>query len=117
MASNAAEISQAAAETIDVVADRLQQLDASTSGTECVLFCFACRNSQFCIKNGVWHRLTLDEKYQLCRSIGAECIQDEELRNLLEKKPNPVAYDGFEPSGRMHIAQVYCRSTSHVASV
>ena len=26
--------------------------------------------------------------------------------NLLDKKPNPVAYDGFEPSGRMHIAQV-----------
>lgn len=24
---------------------------------------------------------------------------------LLEKKPSPVAYDGFEPSGRMHIAQ------------
>ncbi|DBA93374.1 hypothetical protein WJX79_003814 [Trebouxia sp. C0005] len=83
MASNAAEISEAAAETVDVVADRLQQLGASTSGSE----------------------LTLDEKYQLCRSIGAECIQDEELRNLLEKKPNPVAYDGFEPSGRMHIAQ------------
>ena len=54
-----------------------------------------------------WCRLTLDEKYQLCRSIGAECIQDDELRNLLEKKPNPVAYDGFEPSGRMHIAQVH----------
>ena len=27
------------------------------------------------------------------------------MRALLEKKPNPVAYDGFEPSGRMHIAQ------------
>lgn len=24
---------------------------------------------------------------------------------MLDKKPNPVAYDGFEPSGRMHIAQ------------
>lgn len=24
---------------------------------------------------------------------------------MLEKKPNIVAYDGFEPSGRMHIAQ------------
>jgi tyrosyl-tRNA synthetase len=24
----------------------------------------------------------------------------------LRRKPNPVAYDGFEPSGRMHIAQV-----------
>ena len=62
-------------------------------------------------------RLTLDEKYQLCRSIGAECIQDEELRNLLEKKPNPVAYDGFEPSGRMHIAQVCCSPTSCLTSV
>ena len=24
---------------------------------------------------------------------------------MLEKKPSIVAYDGFEPSGRMHIAQ------------
>jgi tyrosyl-tRNA synthetase len=32
-------------------------------------------------------------------------LQDEELRLLLEKKPHPVCYDGFEPSGRMHIAQ------------
>ena len=63
-----------------------------------------------CVKTCVSLRLTLDEKYQLCRSIGAECIQDEELRNLLEKKPNPVAYDGFEPSGRMHIAQVCLHS-------
>jgi hypothetical protein len=31
--------------------------------------------------------------------------QDDELRTLLAKKPNVVAYDGFEPSGRMHIAQ------------
>lgn len=32
-------------------------------------------------------------------------MQEQELRNLLEKKPLPVCYDGFEPSGRMHIAQ------------
>ena len=50
-------------------------------------------------------RLTLDEKYALCRSLAEECIQENELLALLEKKPNPVAYDGFEPSGRMHIAQ------------
>ncbi|CAM6094400.1 unnamed protein product [Calypogeia fissa] len=49
--------------------------------------------------------LTLDEKYALVRSVGEECIQEDELRNLLEKKKNPIAYDGFEPSGRMHIAQ------------
>ncbi|KAL6784989.1 hypothetical protein ACKKBG_A01980 [Auxenochlorella protothecoides x Auxenochlorella symbiontica] len=49
--------------------------------------------------------LTLEEKFALCRSVAEECIQDEDLRRLLEKKPNPIAYDGFEPSGRMHIAQ------------
>ena len=40
------------------------------------------------------------------RSIGEECIQEDELKNLLAKKPTPICYDGFEPSGRMHIAQV-----------
>ena len=50
-------------------------------------------------------RLTPDEKFDLCRSVAVECIQDAELRALLANKPDPVAYDGFEPSGRMHIAQ------------
>ena len=50
--------------------------------------------------------MTLDERFQLCRSVGEECISDAELLELLRRKPNPVAYDGFEPSGRMHIAQV-----------
>lgn len=49
--------------------------------------------------------LPLEERFRLVRSIGEECIEETELRNLLEKKPFPVAYDGFEPSGRMHIAQ------------
>ncbi|KAF9600670.1 hypothetical protein IFM89_011253 [Coptis chinensis] len=51
--------------------------------------------------------LTLEERFKIVRSIGEECIQEDELMNLLEKKPQPIAYDGFEPSGRMHIAQVY----------
>lgn len=50
-------------------------------------------------------QLSAEDKYELARSVGEECIQEAELRNLLEKKPNPIAYDGFEPSGRMHIAQ------------
>ncbi|GAB5359403.1 hypothetical protein AAMO2058_000540800 [Amorphochlora amoebiformis] len=49
--------------------------------------------------------MTLDERFKLVRSIGAECIQEAELRALLDKHPCPIAYDGFEPSGRMHIAQ------------
>ena len=43
------------------------------------------------------------------RTLRARCtlrrVQDAELLALLEKKANPICYDGFEPSGRMHIAQ------------
>ena len=49
--------------------------------------------------------LSLDERVALAMSVGEECVTPEELRNLLAKKPFPVCYDGFEPSGRMHIAQ------------
>lgn len=49
---------------------------------------------------------TLQERFELCRSVGEECIQADELRRLLANKPTaPVCYDGFEPSGRMHLAQ------------
>lgn len=58
----------------------------------------------------VVYRLTLDERYTLVRSIGEECVQEDELRNLLLKKPVPIAYDGFEPSGRMHIAQGFLKA-------
>ncbi|EOA27291.1 hypothetical protein CARUB_v10023408mg [Capsella rubella] len=46
-----------------------------------------------------------EKRYRIVRSIGEECIQEEELKNLLAKKAAPICYDGFEPSGRMHIAQ------------
>jgi len=48
----------------------------------------------------------LTRRFRLCRSIAEECVQDdEELMRLLHDKSHPVAYDGFEPSGRMHVAQ------------
>jgi tyrosyl-tRNA synthetase len=50
--------------------------------------------------------MTLDERFDLLMSIGEECIQPDELKRLLQNKPVPICYDGFEPSGRMHIAQV-----------
>jgi len=49
--------------------------------------------------------LSVDERYALLRSVGEECISEAELRNLVAKKPEIRCYDGFEPSGRMHIAQ------------
>ena len=44
------------------------------------------------------------------RSFATEIIGDENLERLLENKPQVVAYDGFEPSGRMHIAQGLIRA-------
>lgn len=49
--------------------------------------------------------LSLDERLERCLSVGEECIHIDELRALLASKDHPVCYDGFEPSGRMHIAQ------------
>jgi tyrosyl-tRNA synthetase len=49
--------------------------------------------------------LTLEQKFAIARSVGEECVQDSELLELLRRHPRPIAYDGFEPSGRMHIAQ------------
>jgi tyrosyl-tRNA synthetase len=48
----------------------------------------------------------IEAKLDTLLSIGEECITREELAVLLQKKPSFTAYDGFEPSGRMHIAQV-----------
>eukprot|EP00474_Spongospora_subterranea_P000437 CRZ00895.1 hypothetical protein [Spongospora subterranea] len=50
--------------------------------------------------------LTVDNRYDVVRSIGEECVQEDELRALLQSgRTDLSAYDGFEPSGRMHIAQ------------
>ncbi|WCJ39478.1 Tyrosine--tRNA ligase 2 cytoplasmic [Euphorbia peplus] len=50
-------------------------------------------------------QMTAEERFRIVRSVGEECIEEGELLNLLSKKPQPICYDGFEPSGRMHIAQ------------
>ncbi|WZZ10457.1 hypothetical protein YC2023_096378 [Brassica napus] len=47
----------------------------------------------------------VERRYNIIKSVGEQCINDDELRDLLAKKAGPVCYDGFEPSGRMHIAQ------------
>ncbi|XP_953034.1 tyrosyl-tRNA synthetase, putative [Theileria annulata] len=54
--------------------------------------------------------LTAEEKVKICLSLSEECIKPDELLSLLQKKDyTPLAYDGFEPSGRMHIAQGLCK--------
>lgn len=54
--------------------------------------------------------LSLEDKLKLCMSVGEEIVQESELRELLNKKPLWNCYDGFEPSGRMHIAQGIMKS-------
>ena len=49
--------------------------------------------------------LSLAEKYKLCAEVGEEIIKESELMELIERKEMFRCYDGFEPSGRMHIAQ------------
>lgn len=46
-----------------------------------------------------------EERFKLIRSVGEECLLENELRALLKAKKEPICYDGFEPSGRIHIAQ------------
>jgi tyrosyl-tRNA synthetase len=57
---------------------------------------------------GLVNGLTLDERVALIMSVGeeGECVTPDGLRTLLTKKPTPpVAYDGFEPSGRISLPQ------------
>ncbi len=50
------------------------------------------------------------ERMDIIRQVGEEIVTEEDLKKLLESKKNPVAYDGFEPSGHLHIAQGVMRA-------
>ncbi|MBN2458737.1 tyrosine--tRNA ligase [Candidatus Woesearchaeota archaeon] len=54
--------------------------------------------------------LSLDERLNLVKQVGEEIITEEELKKLLSEKKQLIAYDGFEPSGKIHIAQAVLRS-------
>jgi len=60
--------------------------------------------------------MTLDERLELINQVGEEIITQEDLKALLssDKSSNsedkPIAYDGFEPSGQIHIAQGILRT-------
>lgn len=54
--------------------------------------------------------MNTDERFGLIKQVGEEVLTDDELKDLLAKNPHPVAYDGFEPSGNMHIAQGLLRA-------
>ncbi len=52
----------------------------------------------------------IDKKIDIIKQVGEEIINEEDLRKLLGNVKNPVAYDGFEPSGQIHIAQGLLRA-------
>ena len=54
--------------------------------------------------------MNIDEKIRIVKEVGEEIINENELKKLFEKKKNPIAYDGFEPSGKIHIAQGLLRT-------
>ena len=54
--------------------------------------------------------MDITTKLALIKEVGEEIITEEELKQLLETKTNPIAYDGFEPSGELHIAQGILRT-------
>ncbi len=49
--------------------------------------------------------MTLEERLALVKQVGEEIISEDELSKLLDSGEKLVAYDGFEPSGQIHIAQ------------
>lgn len=49
--------------------------------------------------------LSVEEKVAIAMSVGEEVLTPEELTALYTARDHPIVYDGFEPSGRMHIAQ------------
>lgn len=49
--------------------------------------------------------MDLEKKLDLIGQVGEEIVTEEDLKQLLETKKHPIAYDGFEPSGQTHIAQ------------
>ena len=55
--------------------------------------------------------MDINKKLELITQVGEEIVTEEELKEVLETKKRPVAYDGFEPSGTdIHIAQGLLRA-------
>lgn len=48
--------------------------------------------------------LNIEERLKLIREVGEEIIGEDELVELFKSGKQIIAYDGFEPSGKIHIA-------------
>lgn len=62
------------------------------------------------IKEAKASAMSAEERLALIKQVGEEIIGEEELVELLKSGKILTAYDGFEPSGRIHIAQGILRA-------
>lgn len=51
------------------------------------------------------NHMDVETRLKLIKEVGEEIIGEDQLIELLKEKEYLVAYDGFEPSGKIHIAQ------------
>jgi len=54
--------------------------------------------------------MNIEDRLNLIKEVGEEIVQADELKKLLESGEELIAYDGFEPSGQIHIAQGLLRA-------
>ena len=54
--------------------------------------------------------MNIEERINLIKQVGEEIVKEEELKEILAGDGELVAYDGFEPSGQIHIAQGILRA-------
>jgi len=54
--------------------------------------------------------MNTQDKLNLINEVGEEIIGGDELKTLIESGEQLIAYDGFEPSGQIHIAQGLLRA-------
>ncbi|MFP4403469.1 MAG: tyrosine--tRNA ligase [Nanoarchaeota archaeon] len=54
--------------------------------------------------------MDINERIKLIKEVGEEIVTEDELTELLNSKKEIIAYDGFEPSGKIHIAQSVIRT-------
>jgi len=52
----------------------------------------------------------IKDRLDLIKQVGEEIVSEDELKALLESGEELIAYDGFEPSGQIHIAQGLLRA-------
>ena len=55
-------------------------------------------------------KMDIDKRIEIIKQVGEEIVTEDDLKQLLKEKKDIIAYDGFEPSGKIHIAQAILRA-------